>query len=380
MSRSTPVPITPSVLFWAIEQSGYQLVELASALDVSPVEIEQWLSGVSVPSISTARKLANKLHRPLAAFLLPSPPASAPLQVEFRHSLQDRVSPNPTERRYLRRAKRFQQTLSWLVRELRADKPVVPPRTWDSDPGPAAEIARKSLGVSAGDQRGWATAAVAFDHWRSALEHIGLSVFLFSMGNDSCRGFSLWDEFAPVIAVNTAWNEAARVFTLFHELGHLVTRTSSACLESGRSKDDEVERWCERFSAHLLMPTSDVYSALTEYGWRRDTLVDDLAMAGRIATRYKVSLRAATIRLIDIKAADWNLYERIPRLSDNKKPGGGGNGRDRTEIKEDEVGRRTTSLLISAVERDLLDRSQAVELLDIPDAKFDDLPVVDSVG
>jgi Zn-dependent peptidase ImmA (M78 family)/transcriptional regulator with XRE-family HTH domain len=380
MSRPTPVPITPSVLSWAIEQSGYQLTELASAIDVTPVEIEQWLSGASVPTISVARNLANKLHRPLATFLLPSPPKSEPLQVEFRHSLQDRVSPNPNERRYLRRAKRFQQTLSWLVRELRADKPVVPPRTLDSNPGPAAEIARKSLGVSADEQKGWSTTAVAFDNWRLALERIGLSVFLFSMGKDSCRGFSLWDEFAPVIAVNTAWNEAARVFTLFHELGHLVTRTSSACLESGRNKDDQVERWCERFSAHLLMPTNDVYSTLTEYGWKRDTLVGDLAVAGRIATCYKVSLRAATIRLIDLNVADWNLYDQIPPVSDKKKQGGGGTGRDRTEIREDELGDRTTSLLVKAVERDLLDRSQAVELLDIPDAKFDDLQTLEKAG
>jgi transcriptional regulator with XRE-family HTH domain len=211
MSRSTPVPITRSVLTWAIEQSGYQLTELATAIDVSPLEIEQWLSGASVPTISVARRLANKLHRPLATFLLPSPPKSESLQVEFRHSLQDRVSANPAERRYLRRAKRFQQTLSWIVRELRADKPAIPPKTLDSNPAPAAEIARKSLGVSSDEQRGWSTPAVAFDNWRLALEHMGLSVFLFSIGKDSCRGFSLWDEFAPVIAVNTAWNEAARV-------------------------------------------------------------------------------------------------------------------------------------------------------------------------
>jgi len=379
MSRPTAVPISPSVLRWAIEQSGYEVSELSSAIEVPPALMEQWLTGASVPTLTEARRLANKLHRPLAAFLLPAPPKSEPTLVEFRHSLQDRVKPNPNERRYLRRARRFQETLSWLVQELGIGKPTIPPKTWDSDPAPAADIARKGLGISVVEQKQWSNPSMAFQRWRAALEETGLLVFLFSMGKDSCRGFSLWDDFAPVVAVNTAWNESARIFTLFHELGHLITRTSSACLESSRARTDPVERWCERFSALVLMPSADVYSALVGYGWKRGTHIADLRMASKIASRYKVSLRAATIRLIDLDAADWTLYDQIPRTSDKKKEGGGGTGRDRTQIREDELGGRTTSLLVDAVERDLLDRSQAVELLDIPDVKFDELSAGKSV-
>jgi len=32
--------------------------------------------------------------------------------------------------------------------------------------------------------------------------------------------------------VNTYWNAAARIFTLFHELAHLATRTDSICVEN----------------------------------------------------------------------------------------------------------------------------------------------------
>ena len=38
-------------------------------------------------------------------------------------------------------------------------------------------------------------------------------VFAFSMGSESCRGFSLWDDYAPILAVNTAWLPSARIFT-----------------------------------------------------------------------------------------------------------------------------------------------------------------------
>ena len=193
---------------------------------------------------------------------------------------------------------------------------------------------------------------------RAALEDTGHLVFLFSLGKDSCRGFSLWDDFAPVVAVNTAWNESARLFTLLHELGHLITRTSSACVESVRttSKTDPVERWCERFAADVLIPAKDAETTLQRLGWRSGSNITSLAIAGKVASLYKVSLRAAVLRLIDLNAATWTLYDEIPPISDGKSPGGGGTGRSRTKMREDQLGDRATSLLVAAVEREVLSR------------------------
>lgn len=177
-----------------------------------------------------------------------------------------------------------------------------------------------------------------------------------------------------MVAVNTAWNESARIFTLFHELAHLITRTSSACVESIRTapRTDPIERWCERFAADVLMPIKNVERTLRQYGWHPGGHIINLTIAGKIASLYKVSLRATVIRLIDLNAATWALYDEIPPISDKKPPGGGGKGRSRTEIREDQLGGRATSLMVAAVERDVLSRSQAVEFLDIPDARFDE--------
>jgi Zn-dependent peptidase ImmA (M78 family) len=251
-----------------------------------------------------------------------------------------------------------------------------PSASLSEDPVSVAQRARDLLDISSASQMAWPSSSSAFDNWRAALESTGHIVFLFSLGKDACRGFSIWDPYAPVVAINTAWNEEARIFTLFHEFGHLITRTSSACIESMRTtrNADPVERWCERFAADVLMPASAFKASLAKYGWRMGDSITSLNIAGRIARNFKVSLRAAVIRLIELGSASWTLYDEIPPISDKKREGGGGgSGRKRAQIREDEFGGRATSLLVKAVEKDVLSRSQAIDFLDIPDAAFDDL-------
>ena len=375
MTRAIEVPVTPSVMRWAIEESGYAPEQVADAAGVNFSELERWLCGQGKPTLTSVRKLATKLHRPLATFLLPEPPERDRLQVEFRHAGDSPRKLNPAERRSLRRARRLQEVLSWLAKELSIEPKRATAATTNDDAEVVAAKIRELIGVPTSRQKGWDTLSEAFDEWRKALERTGYLVFLTSAGKESVNGFSLWDAEAPVVAVNTARNEASRVFTLFHELGHLVTRTSSACLEAVRTKSrtDPVERWCERFAAELLMPAKDVRDSLRSYGLRPGQSITSLKQAEQVARTYKVSLRAAVIRLIEIGSSDWSLYDQIPPLSDGKRPGGGGGGRDRAQIKEDQVGDRTTSMLMAAVDRDLLSRSQVVSLLDIPDAKFETL-------
>lgn len=375
MSRAVEVPVTPSVLRWAIDESGYAPEQVAHAAGVNLSELERWLSGLGKPTLTSARKMASKLHRPLASFLLPKPPEGRRLAVEFRHPVDNQRSLSPEERRSLRRAGRLQEVLSWLARELNLSPGRIPTTSTDDDPVQIAAKIRGLIGISVSRQKGWATWSDAFDEWRAAVENAGLLVFLLSVGKESVNGFSLWDSEAPLIAVNTARNEASRVFTLFHELGHLATKTSSACLEAVRTKSrtDPVERWCERFAAEVLMPAEDVRSSLRADGWHTGQTITGLALPERIARTYKVSLRAAVIRLIEIGVTDWFLYDQIPPISEAKRPGGGGGGRDRTQIREDQFGERATSLLMAAVDRDLLNRSQVVTLLDIPDARFEQL-------
>jgi transcriptional regulator with XRE-family HTH domain len=79
MSRTIPVPVTPSVVRWAIEQSGYEFEHIAKAVGVPSALLEEWASGAGKPNLTRARKLASKLHRPFSALFLPAAPPTRAL-------------------------------------------------------------------------------------------------------------------------------------------------------------------------------------------------------------------------------------------------------------------------------------------------------------
>jgi len=364
----TGVPITGDVLDWAIAESGFSRAEVAAAAGVDLVRLERWLGGQELPNLTATRKIAAKLHRQLAVFLLPTRPVSVPSNVSFRHPMGARQARelNPTERRYVRRALRLQRVQSWLASELGWERSRLEKVSLARTSEDAAADVRAQLSVSLEAQMQWPSAAAAFDAWRAAVEAIGVTVIQFSLGEESCRGFSFWDDYSPLIAVNTAWRDEARIFTLFHELGHLATRTNSACATAPMASNagDPEERWCEAFAAAVLIPSE----AVTGQG-----RVTDVGTLASLARRLRVSLRAAALRLITLQLATWALYDSIPGTTDAKPQGGGGSGRSRAEARADEYGRRTTDLFVTAVRNDVISESQALDYLDIPSETFEEI-------
>lgn len=369
MGRRVEVPITPSVLRWAIAESGYTEPEVWSWIEGGEETLQSWLHERAKPSLTEMKTIAGKLHRQLATFLLPKPPKVESSSVKFRNSLGDGTRGlNPTERRFIRRARRFQGAYAWLAEELGRTDADLPTCSLSDDPVEAAARIRGLLRVSVTRQRDeWKTPSKAFDGWRDALEDLGVLVFLFPMGTSSVRGFSLWDGQAPAVAINSAWKDEARIFSMFHELGHLVTRSSSACapatMMTGDSKD-KAERWCERFAAALLIPQK----VLDEIG-----NVSDLTSLGNLARKYKVSLSAMALQLIHLNKAKWTLFRVIPKSADTKKAGGSGPARTRRDIQEDQLGKRGSRIFVDAVKGEVIGPSEALDYLDIPSEAFESL-------
>src|SRR5437870_2958336 len=175
-TQRSSIPITPSVLTWAMHEAGYTAETLADKLNVSAATVRAWESGDQKPTLTHFRQLATHLKRIPATFLLPQAPSTPSLPVQFRHPPgSTRTELNPVERRYIREAHRIQQTTAWLIRELGDPMPSLPRMDLNTDPERAGADARRFLTGSENGSFGsdWRNGSQAFQAWRTKMEEAG---------------------------------------------------------------------------------------------------------------------------------------------------------------------------------------------------------------
>ncbi|WP_197486940.1 ImmA/IrrE family metallo-endopeptidase, partial [Rhizobium bangladeshense] len=95
------------------------------------------------------------------------------------------------------------------------------------NPETVGAFIRKALKVDYMLQSHWRDPRVAFVAWRSKIEDAGALVFQASrIESDEASGFAIWADALPVMVVNRKDAYPRRVFSLLHEIAHLMLRHS----------------------------------------------------------------------------------------------------------------------------------------------------------
>jgi Zn-dependent peptidase ImmA (M78 family) len=383
----TYVPVNGDVVRWAIDESGLTLEELADKVDVDAAAVQEWIEGTAQPSQGEFTRLVQALKRPSALFFAERVPVSSALPESLRsapgkygHSLTEE------ERRWVRRSLRLQKLMSFLGRQRGAavDLPQVPKR---GSPESAAMIIRQWLDVSVEDQVSQESGLAAWRFWRERFEQRGLLVFVLQLGPENIRGFSSWDDVAPLIAVNTAYNPQARIFTVFHELGHLAIRSGAACADLAWSVRPQnpgsniaEERWCEEFAASALLPRSLVLEYVEE---AKPLAEDGFELAKEVADHFKVSIRAAALRLIRLEIENEELYGLVnerARVWDRTKDFARGRPPGRVQRRVSEYGRSTVNELFLGTAQGLLNLRDLRDYLRVDTTEVDEIAELLDVG
>lgn len=374
------VPISGEVLRWAREESGLTEAELAERIERAETEdIRAWEAGTSQPTRGQFTKLVNILRRPSAVFFLPEPPRAAGMPTMFRSSpALDGHKLGPDEALQVRWARRLQEIVSWVLRDEGREPALMGRYSVATDPIGPADAERKKSKIPITIQTAWRNPWEAFRAWRDYLEKCDVLVLQLEMGKNGIRGFGAWDEYAPLVAVNTAYHPTARTFTLFHEFGHLLTRTDAACKNFIRptSQDDAAERWCERFAAAFLLPEKDLLEAADKHGVTPSSPTRDPDKAQLIANRFKVSMRATAIRLQEVNLAKPGLYSAVAArfaAKDWTESSGGGGGQPATQKRIRQLGNRLTGTLVEAADRGRLTTRDLADFLRLKTGQLDDL-------
>jgi len=374
---SQSVQITPAALEWAIEEDGMPVPELADRLGVPEAVLEAWTVGEELPTKGQFSRLAEVLRRPRALFFLPSAPSSSGVPADLRGApgLLGRAL-TPEERRLIRLTMRLQSEASRLFQQQGERAVMMPSAGLEDSQEAAGGRLRAWLQVPVSIQTGWSTSYAALRAWRQAVEDARVIVLQLQLGARGIRGFSLMDDFAPLIAVNTGYNAAARVFSIFHELAHLIARSEAACAgfyaPSGGGTSLALERWCERVASAALLPGTAFESAVGD----RDGRVSSFDDARRLADRFNVSIRAIAIRAIRMGLADPDFYAVVEENAvtvDRATRAGGGGGRVTAQKRFDEYGRRLPGAVLRAAANREIPLRDAVDLMGITTSQVADL-------
>jgi Zn-dependent peptidase ImmA (M78 family) len=165
----------------------------------------------------------------------------------------------------------------------------------------------------------------ALKEWRQALYRVGIFVFKDAFREESFSGFSLYDDAFPIIYVNNSSAKTLQIFTLFHELAHLLFHTSGIdplddeYIEHLPDRPKQIELLCNRFAAQFLVPEKAFETAFA--GQRPSERTAEM-----LAAHFHVSREFIFRKFLDRGLITQSDYARgARRWAEQKQASSGGN-------------------------------------------------------
>jgi len=326
--------INPEILRWARERAGYSISQIAEEFNKDPEDISAWEEGDTVPTYNQLELLAYRYYkRPIALFFFPSPPPEVDPGEEFR-TLPDFVIENllPDTRHAIRHGLAMQQSLRELTDgQNRSERQVFKDLQFnpeDSIPELATQL-RNYLGVSLGQQSDWSGVSVALANWREEVQKVGVFIFKRSFKQEDVSGYCLIDSEFPIIYLNNSTSKSRQIFTIFHELAHILLKSSGITkirndyIDSLSGYDRSVEIFCNAFTSEFLVPLSD-------FQGRFDQNQEIEFMVDECAEFYNVSREVILRKLLDLGLVTQGYYQQMAQLwieefNEFRRTGRGGN-------------------------------------------------------
>ena len=375
--------VNSKILRWARQTAGYHINQVKP---FTRQQLEKWEQGVDHPTYKQLEKLAYYYHRPLVIFFFSRVPNEEKIEHSFRSLPFGHLETLPhTIRLLLRKGKVFQLNLEELTggfnpvqgrlitkdltREL---KSCFNMKKW-------AEKTRELLGVDIDQQKRWGEEREAFQHWRDAITDKGVFIFKDAFHEDGYSGFCLYNEKFPLIFVNNSVVVTRQIFTLFHELAHLIFRSSHIdvvandvkipYLQDVTNKQERIEQLCNEFAGEFLLPTSDFTNEVSRSG-TSISHVDGLAKLYSVS-RAVVLRKMLTHNLIDNEVGQRQLND----LSASYKRDRPDSGRypDKSQVALSYLGRHYVELVLNKYDHEQITLGEAADYLDIKPSLFDQL-------
>ena len=337
------VEVRPELLRWARERAGFSIAGLTRRFP----HLEAWERGEVRPTLKQVEGFAKATYTPVGFLFLEEPPIERVPIPDFRtvdNVHIARPSPDLLDVIYV-----CQQRQEWYRDFARSmgegPLPFVASARQGDDVKTTAARMRDALGFDLEERTQLSTWTEALRRFIEQADALGVLVMCSGvvlnnnrrrLDPDEFRGFAMADRLAPLLFINGADTKAAQMFTLAHELAHVWLGQSALSDADPLSVPDsdgqpiasitgpsgtEIERWCNRVAAELLVPLA----AVRQQYDRRAALQDEVQ---RLARRFKVSTLVVLRRIHDAggltREGLWQAYaDELERLRAMPRGSGG---------------------------------------------------------
>ncbi len=275
-----------------------------------------------------SERLAYEIYkRPMALFFFPEPPVEEEPKQSFRTLPQEEIDlMEPNLLYIIRRAKAMQENLRELFNGV---NPATKKLCSDIKIGSADSVSnvaiaiRKYLNVGLSKQYALKTNEEALKYWRTLLEEHGIFIFKAAFKEEECSGFCLYDNVFPIIYLNNSQPKIRQIFTLFHELAHLLFRTGGVDFRHNdfvhklHGENKRIEVFCNRFAGEFLVPTAEIKTQIQK------KKIDDTLLS-QLAKKFSVSREVILRKCLDLGYVTQKFYEAKVEEWEKERMGRGG--------------------------------------------------------
>jgi len=169
------------------------------------------------------------------------------------------------------------------------------------------------------------------------------------------RGFVLFDEIAPFVFINNNDAMSGKIFTLIHELVHiLIGQSASFDLMNLQSANNEIEQFCDKCAAEFLVPEKAIKNI-------KNFNVNSFES---LARQFKVSQIVIARRLLDIgkisKDEFYDFYKEYMNKESKRSKSSGGDFYNTAQYR---YGKRFLNVIRNALENNNISYRDVFRLL-----------------
>ena len=312
MAKKNLAYINKDMLVWARSETPF-----ANSLDqlllrfprISLDNLKKWESGEELPSIREAKDLANIYKLPFASFFLSKTPVKKPKRYTDRRTA---LGTEYGEMSYelwceISRICADRDTLLEFSDEDSFPTSLIPTVNETDGVETVSDIIRSFLKLPVSFRFKKEYGSSSFNYFRNILEKHGIIVAqISSVSLSEMKGLSIYEDQFPIIAINNKDFERAKTFSLFHEVAHLIRRSSSLCLIDDDVRNDDEEKICDRIAAEVLMERTE-FTRIAASIFSREGEWNNISLLN-LADKFGVSTVAAFRRLHDLSIISEKQY------------------------------------------------------------------------